>query len=105
MRSSPLDTLGAGLALDNPKGDNHKDADAREHADPTQVPGEKLRSTCPPSTKNSSNVWTCSTRLDAGQDAGLPCPALEGLGRVWERPRRSARRPAPALFPWAAFVV
>ena len=40
-----LDTLGAALALDDPKGDNHKDADAMEdaNADATQVPGEKLK--------------------------------------------------------------
>ena len=38
-----LDTLGAGLALDDPKGDNHKDAEAMEDADATQVPGEKLK--------------------------------------------------------------
>ena len=38
-----LDTLGAALALDDPKGDNHKGADAMEDADATQVPGEKLK--------------------------------------------------------------
>jgi hypothetical protein len=38
-----LDRLGAALALDNPKGDNHKDADAMEDADATQDPGEKLK--------------------------------------------------------------
>ena len=38
-----LDRLGAALALDDPKGDNHKDADAMEDADATQDPGEKLK--------------------------------------------------------------
>ncbi len=38
-----LDRLGAALALDNPKGDNHNGADAMEDADATQVPGEKLK--------------------------------------------------------------
>jgi hypothetical protein len=38
-----LNTLGAALALDDPKGDNHKDADAMEDADATQVAGEKLK--------------------------------------------------------------
>ena len=38
-----LDTLGAALALDDPKGDNHKNADATEDADATQEPGEKLK--------------------------------------------------------------
>jgi hypothetical protein len=38
-----LDRLGAGLALDVPKGDNHKDADAMEDADAAQDPGEKLK--------------------------------------------------------------
>ena len=38
-----LDTLGAALALDDPKGDNHKNADATEDADVTQEPGEKLK--------------------------------------------------------------
>jgi hypothetical protein len=38
-----LDKVGAGLALDNPKGDNHKDADANQDADATQDPGEKLK--------------------------------------------------------------
>ena len=37
-----LDALGQALALDDPKGDNHRDADAMEDADATQVPGEKL---------------------------------------------------------------
>jgi hypothetical protein len=38
-----LDKVGAGLALDPPKGDNHKDPDANEDADATQDPGEKLK--------------------------------------------------------------
>ncbi len=38
-----LNKVGAALALDDPKGDNHKDADAMEDADATQVPGEKLK--------------------------------------------------------------
>jgi hypothetical protein len=38
-----LDKVGAGLALDDPKGDNHRDADANEDADATQDPGEKLK--------------------------------------------------------------
>ena len=38
-----LDTVGAALALDDPKGDNHKDADAMEDAEAAQVPGEKLK--------------------------------------------------------------
>jgi hypothetical protein len=38
-----LDKVGAGLALDDPKGDNHKDADAMEDADAAQDPGEKLK--------------------------------------------------------------
>jgi hypothetical protein len=38
-----LDRVGAGLALDDPKGDNHKAADAIEDADATQDPGEKLK--------------------------------------------------------------
>jgi hypothetical protein len=38
-----LDRLGAALALDNPKGDNHKDADGMEDADATHDPGEKLK--------------------------------------------------------------
>jgi len=38
-----LDRLGAGLALDVPKGDNHKDADTIEDADAAQDPGEKLK--------------------------------------------------------------
>ena len=38
-----LDKLGAALALDPPKGDNHKDADAKEDADAARDPGEKLK--------------------------------------------------------------
>ena len=38
-----LDRVGAGLALDDPKGDNHKDADANQDADAAQDPGEKLK--------------------------------------------------------------
>jgi hypothetical protein len=38
-----LDTIGAALALDDPKGDNHNGADAMEDADPTQDSGEKLK--------------------------------------------------------------
>ena len=38
-----LNKVGAALALDDPKGDNRKDADAMEDADATQVPGEKLK--------------------------------------------------------------
>jgi hypothetical protein len=38
-----LDRLGTGLALDPPKGDNHKDADAMDDADAAQDPGEKLK--------------------------------------------------------------
>jgi hypothetical protein len=38
-----LDRLGAGLALDIPKGDNHKDGDAMEDPDAAQDPGEKLK--------------------------------------------------------------
>ena len=38
-----LDRVGAGLALDDPKGDNHKDPDPNEDADATQDPGEKLK--------------------------------------------------------------
>ena len=38
-----LDTLGLALALDDPKGDNHKNTDAMEDADATQEPGEKLK--------------------------------------------------------------
>ena len=38
-----LDRLGAALALDPPKGDNHKDADAMEDADAAQDPGVKLK--------------------------------------------------------------
>jgi len=37
-----LDKVGAGLALDDPKGDNHKDADAMEDTDAAQA-GEKLK--------------------------------------------------------------
>jgi hypothetical protein len=37
-----LNKVGAGLALDDPKGDNHKDADAMEDADAAQA-GEKLK--------------------------------------------------------------
>ena len=37
-----LDNVGAGLALDDPKGDNHKDADAMEDTDAAQA-GEKLK--------------------------------------------------------------
>jgi len=37
-----LDRVGAGLALDDPKGDNHKDADAMEDTDAAQA-GEKLK--------------------------------------------------------------
>ena len=37
-----LDKVGAGLALDEPKGDNHKDADAMEDTDAAQA-GEKLK--------------------------------------------------------------
>lgn len=37
-----LDTVGAALALDDPKGDNHKDADAMEDADAAQVPRRKV---------------------------------------------------------------
>ena len=37
-----LDNVGAGLALDDPKGDNHKDADAMEDAEAAQA-GEKLK--------------------------------------------------------------
>ena len=37
-----LDNVGAGLALDDPKGDNHKDADAVKDADAAQA-GEKLK--------------------------------------------------------------
>jgi hypothetical protein len=37
-----LDKVGAGLALDDPKGDNHKDADAMADADAAQA-GEKLK--------------------------------------------------------------
>ena len=35
-----LDIIGAALAQDNPRGDNHKDA---EDADATRDPGEKLK--------------------------------------------------------------
>ena len=38
-----LDRVGAALALDDPKGDNHKDADAMDDADAAQDPGEKLK--------------------------------------------------------------
>ena len=38
-----LDRVGAALAQDDPRGDNHKDADAMEDADATQDPGEKLK--------------------------------------------------------------
>ena len=38
-----LDTLGKALALDIPKGDNHRDTDAMEDADAAQDPGEKLK--------------------------------------------------------------
>ena len=38
-----LDKVGAALALDDPKGDNHKDADAMDDADAAQDPGEKLK--------------------------------------------------------------
>jgi len=38
-----LDKVGAGLALDDPKGDNHKDADAMEDADAARDAGEKLK--------------------------------------------------------------
>jgi hypothetical protein len=38
-----LDRLGAALALDDPKGDNHKDADATEDADAIEDAGEKLK--------------------------------------------------------------
>jgi hypothetical protein len=38
-----LDKVGAGLALDPPKGDNHKDVDAKEDADEARDPGEKLK--------------------------------------------------------------
>jgi hypothetical protein len=37
-----LDRVGAGLALDDPKGDNHKDADAMKDTDAAQA-GEKLK--------------------------------------------------------------
>ena len=37
-----LDKVGAGLALDDPKGDNHKGPDAMEDTDATQA-GEKLK--------------------------------------------------------------
>jgi hypothetical protein len=45
MSSDEIDALnrvGAGLALDDPKGDNHKDADANQDADAAQA-GEKLK--------------------------------------------------------------
>ena len=38
-----LDTIGAALALDDPKGDNYNGAGAMEDADATQDPGEKLK--------------------------------------------------------------
>ena len=38
-----LDKVGAALALDDPKGDNHKHADAMEDADAAQDQGEKLK--------------------------------------------------------------
>jgi hypothetical protein len=38
-----LDRAGAALALDDPKGANHKVADAMEDADATRDPGEKLK--------------------------------------------------------------
>ncbi len=38
-----LDRVGAALALDDPKGDNHKVDGAMEDADATQDTGEKLK--------------------------------------------------------------
>ena len=38
-----LNRLGAALALDPPKGDNHRGTDAMEDADAAQDPGEKLK--------------------------------------------------------------
>jgi hypothetical protein len=38
-----LDTLGAALALDDPKGDNHRGPKATEDTDAAQDAGEKLK--------------------------------------------------------------
>ena len=38
-----LDRVGAALALDDPKGDNHRDSKAKEDTDAAQDSGEKLK--------------------------------------------------------------